>query len=173
MLTIKQEKFVQELLKGKTQRQAYISAFGAGKMKTGTIDNKACKLFKDHEVKARYNELRKELTKDSMDDVKEIRKMIVEQEKAILNASYGDIVKLDVSVGGDGIIAMPKEKDLGKFDMRAVQEIRYDSRGNAIIKLYDKQGAIDTLREMFGIDKADEKQDDIEIILRNTEGYDE
>lgn len=171
MLTLKKEKFVQELLKGKSQRQAYIASFDTSKMKTSTIDNKACNLFKEEEVRTRYKELRSELTKDSMDDVKDVRKMIIEQEKAVLNTSFGELIKLGVSPEGTMIEAVPK-KNLDKFDLRAVQELRYDSRGNLILKLYDKQDAIDTLREMYGIG-SEEGDGNINIILKNAEGYDE
>ncbi len=56
-LTPKQEKFVQELVKGKSQRQAYKAAYDASKMKDSTIDRRASELFGNSEVKARYNEL--------------------------------------------------------------------------------------------------------------------
>ena len=38
MLTAKQEKFVQELIKGKSQREAYKEAFNCKNMKDETID---------------------------------------------------------------------------------------------------------------------------------------
>lgn len=56
-LTDKQEGFVQSLLKGKTQRQAYKDNYKAGNMKDETIDSKACTLLKQGKVKARYDEL--------------------------------------------------------------------------------------------------------------------
>lgn len=57
MLTAKKEKFVQSLIAGLSQRQAYKKAYNAKKMKDDTIDNKAYLLFKDKEVRARYDEL--------------------------------------------------------------------------------------------------------------------
>lgn len=57
-LTEKQEKFVQGLLKGLSQREAYKSAYNASNMKDETIDNKACNLLKKANVRARYEELR-------------------------------------------------------------------------------------------------------------------
>ena len=44
MLTVKQEKFVQGLFKGLTQREAYKQAFNTENMKDATIDNNAYKL---------------------------------------------------------------------------------------------------------------------------------
>lgn len=71
MLTAKQEKFVQGLVKGLSQRKAYKEAFGSGKQKDETIDNKASKLFKEDEIKARYNELIKELEDKAIMNAKE------------------------------------------------------------------------------------------------------
>lgn len=57
MLTTKQEKFVQEIIKGKSQREAYKAAYNCKNMKDENIDSKASNLFADGKVRARYNEL--------------------------------------------------------------------------------------------------------------------
>ena len=59
-LTSKQEKFIQALVAGKSQSQAYKEAYNATKMKDETIDTRACELLKNSKVKARYNELLEE-----------------------------------------------------------------------------------------------------------------
>ena len=56
-LTDKQEKFVQGILQGLSQRQAYKAAYDTATMKDSTIDSKACNLFKDGKVRTRYEEL--------------------------------------------------------------------------------------------------------------------
>ena len=63
MLTEKQEKFVIELLKGKSQREAYKASYNAANMKDKTIDDKASLLWRKDEIKKRYEELRSELMK--------------------------------------------------------------------------------------------------------------
>lgn len=171
MLTAKQERFVQELVKGKSQREAYKAAYDADGMLDKTIDSKAYLEFKKEHIRARYDELLKESIKPDVDDAVEIRRMIVEQEKAIAMANFGDLVTIQLSEDGKKMVAIPKPEGLQNFDMRAVQEMRYDSRGNLILKLYDKQGAINTLRDMYGIGN-DEGDRDINIILHATEGYD-
>ena len=62
-LTIKQEIFVQRLIEGYSQREAYKFAYEADNMKNETIDNKASKLFANSEIRARYEELKNELKK--------------------------------------------------------------------------------------------------------------
>lgn len=62
-LTPKQEKFVQGLQSGLTQREAYRKAYNAENMKDNTIDNSASLLLKNPKVTARYRELLKETSK--------------------------------------------------------------------------------------------------------------
>ena len=61
-LTTKQEIFVQQLVAGQSQRQAYRQAYNAEKMTDKTVDEKASKLFKDGKVRARYRELLKQFS---------------------------------------------------------------------------------------------------------------
>lgn len=59
-LTPKQEKFVQGLVSGLSQRKAYQQAYNAKRMKDATIDNNAYKLMQKNEILTRYNELMNE-----------------------------------------------------------------------------------------------------------------
>ena len=56
-LTIKQEIFVQRLIEGNSQREAYKFAYDAENMKDETIDKRASELFSKGEIKGRYKEL--------------------------------------------------------------------------------------------------------------------
>ena len=60
-LTTKQELFIQGLIKGYSQREAYKMAYEADNMKNETIDSKASILFKTEKIRARYEELKNEL----------------------------------------------------------------------------------------------------------------
>lgn len=60
-LTPKQEKFVQNIISGMSQRQAYKDAYDTKKMKDETIDVKACELFNSDKISVRYKELIKRL----------------------------------------------------------------------------------------------------------------
>ena len=60
-LTTKQELFIQGLIKGYSQREAYKLAYEADNMKNETIDSKASILFKTEKIRARYEELKNEL----------------------------------------------------------------------------------------------------------------
>ena len=60
-LTTKQELFIQGLIKGYSQSEAYKMAYEADNMKNETIDSKASILFKTEKIRARYEELKNEL----------------------------------------------------------------------------------------------------------------
>lgn len=60
-LTTKQEIFVQRLIEGYSQREAYKFAYNCGKMKDSTIDVEASKLLSNPKVSIRYEELKNEL----------------------------------------------------------------------------------------------------------------
>ena len=65
-LTPKQEKFIQAIVAGKTQREAYKEAYNATNMKDKTIDENACRLMNNGKVKARYEELMEEHKKKAL-----------------------------------------------------------------------------------------------------------
>jgi phage terminase small subunit len=56
-LTVKEEKFVQGLFSGLSQRKAYKEAYNTDRMKDETVDSKACILSKTGKVRARLTEL--------------------------------------------------------------------------------------------------------------------
>ena len=60
-LTTKQEIFVQRLIEGYSQREAYKFAYDCENMKDETIDTRASRLLKECKVSARYEELKNEL----------------------------------------------------------------------------------------------------------------
>ena len=67
-LTDKQERFVQGLINGKSQREAYKAAYNCKKMKDKTVDEKASKLFRADKVRARYNEVHDRLIQEAEDE---------------------------------------------------------------------------------------------------------
>lgn len=71
MLTAKQEKFVRNLIEGMSQREAYKNSYNASKMADKTIDEKACLLFADEKIRARFKELQEELADKSIMTAKE------------------------------------------------------------------------------------------------------
>ncbi len=67
MLTAKQEKYVQNLIKGMSQREAYRDAYPTSKKwKETAIDSQASILFKNSKVLDRYNELQNKTEKETI-----------------------------------------------------------------------------------------------------------
>lgn len=63
----KQEKFVQGLANGLSQRKAYRAAFpNSKKWKDSTVDVKACELAKDNKILVRLKELQEKATNTSV-----------------------------------------------------------------------------------------------------------
>jgi hypothetical protein len=56
-LTAKQERFVQALVSGMSQREAYLTAYNAQGMKPRSIDVAACRVFDRANVRLRHDEL--------------------------------------------------------------------------------------------------------------------
>ena len=88
MLTGKQEKFVRNLIKGMTQREAYKNSYDASNMTDKTIDEEACRLFNDSKITARYQELQERLANAYVMSAQERLEYLtdivlgIEQEKA-------------------------------------------------------------------------------------------
>lgn len=74
-LNVKQEKFVQGIINGLSQRQAYKEAFGS-EYDDNAIDINASKLFNSAKVKLRYEELLQELEDKSIMSAKERMKWL-------------------------------------------------------------------------------------------------
>ena len=76
-LTPKQERFIQNIVSGMSQREAYKNAYNA-KYKDKAIDEKACVLFNSEKVQKRYKELMDQLEDKSIMSAKERMKWLTE-----------------------------------------------------------------------------------------------
>ena len=70
MLNVKQEKFIQNIINGMSQRQAYKDAYNAN-YSDKSIDEKASTLFNSDKVQARYKELMGKLEDEAIMSAKE------------------------------------------------------------------------------------------------------
>ena len=105
MLTPKQELFVQNLVKGMSQREAYKNSYNAENMQDNDIDCNASKLFSETKITQRYKELIKEADDKAIMTAKE-RKIWLTKMIDSPNASNTDRLKaLDLlnKMGGEYI----------------------------------------------------------------------
>lgn len=162
MLTKKQEKFIEELIKGKSQREAYKAAYNTAKMKDETIDKRASELFKNGEVTGRYNELMRMAVEKTEWEATEVRKEIIIQLMSILQADIKDYYKFTHAKRG---ASKARLKDLTDLNTKPIQTITTDRMGNNHVRLYDKITAVKELKEIFGL--VETQQDDGETITIN------
>lgn len=163
LLTQKQEKFVQELIKGKSQRQAYKAAYNAKNMTDNSVDREASLLFKSPKVSQRYKELRSKVTKRA-----EAKAIITAEEvlKGIADIARDDIgnyleyktvqTVVDETTDGEPIIGYKNVidlKDSKGVDTKNISEVSISSRGTFTFKLYGKDKALYKLADIMGLDK--------------------
>lgn len=126
------EKFIQNVVKGMSQRQAYKDAFNVN-YSDDAIDNNASKLFKRDEVKTRYNELLQELEDKSIMSAKE--RMIwltgvitgVIKESEIKEAYISDKMKaIDILNKMSGEYVNKIEANVGVSYEDALKEVEAD-----------------------------------------------
>lgn len=139
MLTAKQEAFVQNLISGMSQRQAYRAAYNVGKMTDKTIDETASKLLKRPKVAARYEELCREIRAEGEKAAVASAVEVLEELTAIAFARGTDYAQV---VGGRVILT-----DTGGLTDRqkaAVVSIK-ETQAGVEVKLADKVKALETL----------------------------
>lgn len=97
MLNVQQEKFIQNIVKGMSQREAYKEAYNAT-YDDKAIDVKACELFNSDKVQIRYKELLKELEDKSIMSAKERMKWLsdvirdIQRDEIYVKNNEGDEV---------------------------------------------------------------------------------
>lgn len=95
-LTKPQEKFIQELLKGNTQRQAYIKAYPSKKnWKENSLDSSASTLFKNPKVRERYDQLLNEMRESETEKTKWTREQSIETLRYVIDVNKKDLERID------------------------------------------------------------------------------
>ena len=106
MLNAKQEMFVQNLVKGMSQREAYKKAYNAT-YDPKAIDSKACNLFNSDKIQARYKELMEEIKDQSIMTAIERRKWLTD----VINGKELETVEITLPDGQKELVGS-KEADL-------------------------------------------------------------
>ena len=89
-LTARQEKFVQGLIAGKSQREAYREAYGCEGKKDATVDASASRLISNAKVARRFNELHQTATAGAVMSAVEMRQFIVSRLQDIASGKVCD-----------------------------------------------------------------------------------
>ena len=160
-LTAKQEKFVQEIVKGKSQREAYRTAYPKSRnWKDSSVDCRASTLLKNAKVMQRLQELQgkvqavaeqqsimtavevlQELSKIAKADIKDFLEFKTEKTVVEHDKETGEPI-----IGYGQVINM---KDSSEVDGSMIQEVSISSNGKFTFKLYDKMAALDKLCKYY------------------------
>jgi phage terminase small subunit len=111
-LTPKQERFIQNIVSGMSQRQAYKEAYDAENMTDESIDVNACKLFNDAKVAQRYKELMSKLEDEAVMTAIEKRRMLREMATNIENSITDRIKAIDTDNKMSGEYVTKVEADV-------------------------------------------------------------
>lgn len=162
-LTEKQEKYVQELIKGKSQREAYRIAYPKCKAMDKTIDEKASKLFAMDKVRTRYNQINDRLIKEAEDECIVSAKEVLRELKRIGFADIKDFLSfrtgkkvVEYDDDGEPIIdygQIIEVKNSDQVDGKVIQEVSINSRGVFTFKLHNKMDALEKLGKTLGMFK--------------------
>ena len=138
-LTPKQEKFVQNLIKGMSQREAYKNSYDAANMKDETIDTEASLLFNDQKVANRYRELQDRLVDKAIMSAEDRMKLLTEiatgimKEKDKVVTPKGTVV--DVEKESNLTTRMKALDILNKMSGEYVQKIEAELNGDVHIDI--------------------------------------
>ena len=118
MLTPKQERFIQNIVSGMSQRQAYKDAYNAENMKDETIDSEASILFNDQKISKRYQELIDKLEEETLMTAREKRRMLKEMALDLNNSVTDRIKAIDTDNKMTGEYVTKIEGDIGITSIR-------------------------------------------------------
>jgi len=162
-LTPKQEKYVQGLFAGKSQREAYVEAYPTAKnWKPESIDVKACQLAKSDKIMLRLKALQDEVAEEiKAKNIITVEEILTEYAK-IAKADIKDFLKFgmkDVIIeGADGSrIKVPTQivevKDSDEVDGSLISEVSISKDGTFKFKLHDKLNALEKAGKHLGMFK--------------------
>ena len=120
MLTAKQEKFCQNIVKGMSQSDAYREAYNTGKGKDKTVWENASRLMNDSKVTARIEELKQKTTAEIKYTVEDsFRKLSEIQDLALKNKKLTDAIKAEELKGKLKGLYVEKKEISGGLDLTA------------------------------------------------------
>lgn len=95
-LTKPQEIFIQELLKGNTQRQAYLKAYPSKKKwKESSLDSAASGLLKHNKVKERYEQLLNDMREKEQEKTMWTREQSIETLRYVIDVNKKDLERIN------------------------------------------------------------------------------
>lgn len=165
-ITKKQEKFVSELIKGKSQREAYKAAYDTSKMKDSSVDVNASKLVKSAKVAQRLEELRTKVERKAEEKAVMSAVDVLREIEKIAKGDIADYLSFRTEkaiVGHDdetgeqiiGYVPIVDLKDSRIVDTKNIQEVSLGSNGSFKFKMYSREAALYKLLDLYGTKAVD------------------
>lgn len=170
-LTKAQEKFVEALVLGESQRKAYKQAFNCKNFKDKTVDEKASRLFHTDKIQARYKQLLKRVIDSSEKDTIMQSTEMQQRMTEIARSNLGQVIKVSMKEDGSAEIGLKEG-----FDITNVQEIYIDKHGQLRVKMHNQVNAMMKLSELqkrAAEAEQGESDNEIKISLKEMEGLGE
>ena len=156
-LTAKRERFVQEIVKGKSQREAYRIAYPKSQnWKDNSVDAAASNMLKIDKVSIRLQELQSKVLAAAEKKCIMTATEVLEELSNIAKLDIKDFLEfkteleqVDVDPDTGGPIYKRRQvinvKPSEQVDGRMIQEVSINSKGVFTFKLHDKMAALDKL----------------------------
>ena len=147
-LTKPQEIFIQELLKGNTQRQAYLKAYPSRKnWKENSLDAAASTLFKNNKVRKRYDELLNKMREEETKKTMWTREQSIETLRYVIDVNKKDLERINKAFEEE-LEALQKlmQEDPEKAPLYLQQILR--QRKSRRASKVNNQGIIDAVAEL-------------------------
>ncbi|MBU3654274.1 MAG: hypothetical protein FGM44_14450 [Limnohabitans sp.] len=145
-LTPQQERFALEVASGKSQVDAYRTAYKAGNMKASTIYETASRLMAEPKIAALVSDIKRAAA-----DRAELE--ATEMMREIKRVALSDIAGI---MHDDGRVKLPHELD--PATRAAVASFKIDEYGRIEYKFWDKNSALDKAAKILGLYELDNKQ---------------
>jgi len=128
-LSVTQEKFVSELIKGESQRSAYRAAYiGSRKWKDSAVDSQACRLLKSPKVAARYSELIEKSSNKSIMSA-------IERKEWLTNLINDKVINI-----GDKLKALDiLNKMSGEYITKTIADVNVTSYESSLLQVTDDE----------------------------------
>lgn len=141
-LTKAQEIFVNELVKGKTQREAYMIAYpNSRKWKENSVDSRASTLLKSAKVMQRYNELQKVVSESLKQDTIASKQEVLEFFTKMMRRELEEETIITDTI---------KESKLDEDGFRVITQTRIPKIVKTVTKNTDAYKGAEALAKHYG-----------------------
>lgn len=119
--TSKEEKAINEYLKGKSKTEAYKSAYDTSRMKDKTANEYACRFFAKSKVKARIEQFQRETNTKAVLTRQELLEGLTKAFKMALGVEWQEMEEINLNANNEVLIH--NKKKLKSADLKNIKGI--------------------------------------------------